>query len=301
MANEFRWFDQAPTENDPRKLGALSIIGRGMQGFAAPYMAAYGNNSGYEALKMQQQQDMADMEFQKYLADRQYKNQELDLKKQVLAQGKPVYTIGADGFPMLVGNLPKGSQVIPPTSMLTPEDKIKNEVAKSELVESAKMLPKMDQAFEAVSMLKDQYYKGFTPKSVGKGDVVAGIKSRLSGAGEDLKAGVGASPDLQTFKNNRGAFASLISKGGFLESGVLTDQDIARVLKAIPTEYSTKEEADKGWAAVESILTSARKKYEGKVGKFGSSGKSDYAEQISKAKELGYSDEEIQKYLKGKK
>lgn len=183
----------------------------------------------------------------------------------------PAFTIGDNGqmIPIITPNnppgmVPKGTKIIPNSTMQSSEDKIREAVTKSELTSAAGILPKMDQAQEAVKMLKEQYYKGFSPLDVQKGDLKGGLKARIGGLGQSAMSAAGANPDLNVYKSNRGAFASLISKGGFLEAGVLTNQDIERVLKAVPDEGSTKKEADTKWKEVEGILGKARSRYEKK-------------------------------------
>jgi len=77
MAYSGGFFDTAPQGDNPRKYGALSILGRIGQNITAPMLAAYGNDSGFKALQLQQQQDQADLEFQKYLSDKKNKAGEL--------------------------------------------------------------------------------------------------------------------------------------------------------------------------------------------------------------------------------
>lgn len=203
------------------------------------------------------------------------------------------WTVGDDGQlkPIITPNNPPGmlpnkAKVYPTSTMQSSEDKIKEAVTKSELTSAAGILPKMDQAQEAVKMLKEQYYKGFTPMDVQKGDIKGGLKARISGIGQSAMSAAGANPDLNVYKSNRGAFASLISKGGFLEAGVLTNQDIERVLKAVPDEGSTKKEADTKWQEVEGILGKARQRYEKKF--------SDSTSGQEKSK----NDDKYQQYLK---
>ena len=184
----------------------------------------------------------------------------------------PAFTIGDNGqmIPIITPNnppgmVPKGTKIVPTSTMQSSEDKIREAVTKSELTSAAGILPKMDQAQEAVKMLKEQYYKGVTPMDIQKGDIQGGLKARISGIGQSAMSSMGANPDLNVYKSNRGAFASLISKGGFLEAGVLTNQDIERVLKAVPDEGSTKKEAETKWKEVEGILGKARNRYEKKL------------------------------------
>jgi hypothetical protein len=149
----------------------------------------------------------------------------------------------------------------------TPEGKqaeAEKEILETEVKKSAESMPKLQNAFDAVNQLKSQFNSSASPSSVKKGDIGAGIASRFMGMKKGASAAIGADPELKTYLNNRKSFASLISKGGFLESGVLTDQDIKRVLDSIPDEYSTKEEADAGWREIDGILSGGLKRYDQK-------------------------------------
>ena len=157
------------------------------------------------------------------------------------------------------------NELDPETKQKNVENKLKDKLREKELSKAAELLPKLDQATEAIKSLKAQYYRGDTPRSVKKGDILGGFLSRAAGVKQGAEAKLGANAELQTYINNRKAFASLISKGGFMESGVLTNQDINRVLDALPTSGSTKEEANANWREIEGILGSARSKYEAKL------------------------------------
>lgn len=236
----------------PRQMGMLSLLGRSLSGVGAAFAGDTQWLQRQQAMDAEQYQ--ADLEWRAALA-----------KQQMDREGasRPVYTFNpATGEYSMKGEVPKGSVV---RNMALPLD---YQAQKAEILKTAGMLPNLDQANEAVNILKDQFYSAVSPKSVEKGDIKGGLGARASGLGQALQAEAGASPELQTFKNNRGAFASLISKGGFLEAGVLTNQDIERVLRAVPSEFSTKQEADRGWQTVNDILGSARSRYEEKLGKY---------------------------------
>ena len=85
---------------------------------------------------------------------------------------------------------------------------------------------------------------------------------RGKGVKEGLVAKMGGNPELQQYLKLRKSFASLITKGGFLEAGVLTNPDIERALGALPTTGSTKEEIELGWKALTNIMTTAQRKFE---------------------------------------
>jgi hypothetical protein len=64
---------------------------------------------------------------------------------------KDVYTIGQDGKPMLSGVVPAGSQVISPTFMMTPQDKVEMEQNKIEQKAQKSQLSTARKSFDAYS------------------------------------------------------------------------------------------------------------------------------------------------------
>jgi hypothetical protein len=225
-----------------------------MSGISAPFVGDM--NWAMKQQQLQQQADQADQEFQRYMMQ--------------TGVGKPIFTIDpATNQVVSLGVVPKGSHVMAP--QYTPEEKTQQAVQKSELTKSAEMLPKMNQALEAVRSLKDQYYKSVKPPAVEVGDIKGGLMARASGLAQGAMSAGGANPELNVFKSDRGAFASLISKGGFLEAGVLTNQDINRVLQSIPDEGSTEKEATGKWTRIEDILSKAQQKFDKKFKAIGGS------------------------------
>lgn len=137
------------------------------------------------------------------------------------------------------------------------QDKFSDEVAKKELTSMATNLPKLEQALQSINQLEDLYYKGATPD---KNPILA----RTTGIPDAVKAKMGFNPELNSYINNSKAFAGLIAKGGFGEAGMLTNQDIARVVAALPTTSSTDKEAKIGFQEIRDLLSSARERYEAK-------------------------------------
>ena len=129
----------------------------------------------------------------------------------------------------------------------------------------ATQMPKLDRAFDAIQTLKGQYQRSLSPVSIPKGsNPASGFLSKAKqGFSGKIGAASGSNPELNRYKANRGGFASLISKGGFLEAGVLTEGDIQRMLAILPSEFSSKEEADIAWREIESVLSGARNRMEG--------------------------------------
>lgn len=143
------------------------------------------------------------------------------------------------------------------------------EVRKKELIKAAEALPKLENAEQAVKNLEQQFYRGHTPKSVAKGDIGGGLMAKLTGLGEGASAMMNANPELATYMADKEAFAGLISKGGFGEAGMLTNQDIKRVTNALPSPGDSKETAEIKWREIKSILGSARERYETNMSRYG--------------------------------
>lgn len=130
-------------------------------------------------------------------------------------------------------------------------------------------LPKLDQAFQAAKQLKELFYRAVVPDVVETGDVLGGVKSRLKGAGRWTTAQIGANPLTKIYLSNRAGFSGLIAKGGFGEAGMLTNADIQRVVSLLPGTGSTASEAETAWIQIETILGSARTRYEKKIAERG--------------------------------
>ncbi len=173
----------------------------------------------------------------------------------------PENNLGVDSNKIMRGIISKKFG-IPYEELMTPEEKqnkrtdtLQGEIAKKELSSMATMLPKLDQAFQAANQLEDLYYKGATPDA-------NPLKARLTGIPDAILAKSGGNPQLNAYMNNLKAFSGLISKGGFGEAGMLTQQDIERVINAFPTSSSSAEEAKLGFAEVKKILGAARSRFE---------------------------------------
>ena len=132
------------------------------------------------------------------------------------------------------------------------------------LGEQASQLPKLDRALVAVQSLKAQYQKSLSPVSIEKGSnpFIGFVKKQKQGIGENIGSVSGSNPEMNRYKANKEGFASLISKGGFMEAGVLTNEDIKRITNILPSEFSSEQEANIAWSEIEGILSSARKQFE---------------------------------------
>lgn len=145
---------------------------------------------------------------------------------------------------------------------------LEDEVNKSELISVAKSLPKLDQAFASSKQLHDLFDKAVSPQSVKPNDFIGSIGQRLSGIPKTSAAFLGMNPELNRYKAQRKAFAGNIAKGGFGESGMLTQQDIERISSILPDEYSNKQESDIAWQEIENVLSSARERFNKKKNEY---------------------------------
>lgn len=174
-----------------------------------------------------------------------------------LEQEKAKAKAGAfNSQPLQEGFIRVGNTVKPDPNYFNAEKEMKKLDVK-ELSEMQKALPKLDQANTTLDQLEKKYYEGLNPDK-------NPLNARAGGLSRKIAAASGFNPAAKTYMNNKKAFAGLISKGGFGETGVLTQQDIERVTAALPNEYSTKEEAAQAFEEVRSILKAARGRYEDK-------------------------------------
>src|SRR3990167_4861316 len=141
---------------------------------------------------------------------------------------------------------------------------LEREIEEKDLMEQAKALPRVDQALQAVTQLQNLYKEAVSPKSVRRGDLYGGFSARVGGIPKTLGALIGARPELKQYINQRKGFSGLLAKGGFGEAGMLTKNDIDRISRILPSEYSTKQEAVLAWKEIDDLLSSARRRFEEK-------------------------------------
>jgi hypothetical protein len=97
-------------------------------------------------------------------------------------------------------------------------------------------------------------------------DIETGMSGRLKGTKLYLAAKTGQNPDAKLYLDNREAFLGNLSRSLAAERGVLTQQDIERIAKAIPRiganflNSDSKEEAAKKWASIFSLIENAEKR-----------------------------------------
>ena len=113
------------------------------------------------------------------------------------------------------------------------------------------------QAYDMVNLLK-QLWDSFEHGS--------GTIGRAEAAKTYAAAVAGQHPDAKVYVSNREAFLGNLSRSLAAERGVLTQQDIERIAKALPKiglnalSNDNKEEADKKWDQIEQIISNAEKR-----------------------------------------
>jgi len=207
-------------------------------------------------LGMFKQEDLVDLQKEKFKTEVKTKSQGEALKAALGEQGGTTQGGGWKVDEISSGGEYKLKRIPPPEEALKERaDKLSDEVMKKQLNSMATQLPKLEQAEQSVNQLEKLYNKGASP------DVNPTV-SRISGPADALKAKMGFNPTYNSYINNRKAFAGLIAKGGFGEAGMLTNQDIERVVSALPSAESTPEEAKIAFEEIKTLLKSARLRYE---------------------------------------
>lgn len=164
------------------------------------------------------------------------------------------------------GNLPEGFVSVKGKTYKDPTYKrqetqeelsreLKQDIRKKELTQAASMLPKLDQAVQSIDQLEALYHKGATPDKFG-------LIARATGPFDWIGAKTGINPDLNNYMDNAKAFSGLIAKGGFGEAGMLTNQDIKRVVSALPGPGSSKSEVKGKFSEIRKLLKNARSNFE---------------------------------------
>lgn len=108
-------------------------------------------------------------------------------------------------------------------------------------------------SLKMVKTLKDEYAKvqkqGLT---AGKGS--EGLGRFVAGAKGTLAAFTQTSKEAAAYEKSKSAFLSKLARAAG-EKGVLTNQDVERIGKALPSFSDTPDTVNEGWMMLESILT----------------------------------------------
>lgn len=148
----------------------------------------YANKMNNEA-KMRQQQ----MEFLQKYADKQGN----DLTKSV-------FTIGDNGEIVPIGTVPKGSQVVPPASMQTPEQKSTMEAKTASLKDAATRATKLRELNKVVDYFENK---------IGEIPSGTGIGGRLKGIGLGVEGMLQTNPKVSAYNASIEGLRSQIARG----------------------------------------------------------------------------------------
>lgn len=236
-------FDTPQTDTQAHANGALSILGRTLQGIAAPFGAAYGNDFGIKQMQLQAQQDQADMEFQRYL------NQQ-----KASSDGKPIFTIGENGQLVAIGSVPKGSQVISPTGMQTPEQKDASAVdttVKKDLLGRASKLQELLPVLDTYGQMLQSVPTG------------TGVKGKIKGQVSAIAGAIQQDPVASGIQSNIDATLPQIARG-MSEVGNLSEYEQQRAKGFIPlvndAEDTRAMKSLGGYLFIKNKLTQAGKR-----------------------------------------
>jgi hypothetical protein len=166
--------------------------------------------------------------------------------------------MGIDQSQLLRGMLSKKFGV-PYEQIMTPTEKqaeIKQAQEKTRATKLAEIEATMQPAKNILNTLKTQYFATF-PEAPETGK---GLKRFSYGLAKGYEAWTESNPAVASYLQTRNAFLSLLVRG-LGERGVLTDKDIERINKAIPSQYTTKSVAERNFQTIEDILGSAIQKY----------------------------------------
>lgn len=278
MANPFKdftWFNQPGSLNGetytPGRQGGLSAIGKALSGISAPFVGdmdwALKNN------QMDMQQQQADMEFQKFLIEQNFKEKnqggmspyemaiisklfpEVDINS-MMNPGAPMQTPGMPPAMGPTGPQSMSSPMSPPMSTpagipsaqygmtgfkmgnmdfgQTPESKAQMEIAKEAAKIPAKQKAEGESLMEPTQLIGNLYNEALGEVSSKIPNVGA---SGFEGIYSRLKAKggkvLGDFPKLKAFEDGIKAYATDYAKGA--GEARPTDEDIKRFLDTLPT------------------------------------------------------------------
>lgn len=151
---------------------AMAAFGQGMTG--QPFASNIINNwnkqdelaaeQSFKQWQMQQQAQELATQRKKIMLDDAY-------RRKALQSGTNVFTIDANGGLIPVGNVPKGSKVVPPTSMQTPDQKIDMEAKGQAAKEQQLNLNKIKRLYPIIDTIEAEWLKtkpGSRAEGIGK-------------------------------------------------------------------------------------------------------------------------------------
>ena len=196
----------------PRQPGFLSLLSNVGTGALAPFLQANGIDNGFAALvKRQQENQMADMEFQKYLSSK--------------GQTGNFVTTDENGRLVVAAPRKKGDVFIDPLRTLSPESKIdlKNQGAvRKDLNEKAPIVNSLLGSLDRMESLIDES-QDFKP------GLVNATKAKLTTKVKQYSN----DPFVSKYSGHISQNLSPLARQVQSEKGPLTDRDIDRITKGI--------------------------------------------------------------------
>jgi len=248
-------------------------------------------------------QDKLTLDRQELATSRNKIMQDAWYKRKMLNQGVPVYTFGADGTPQMVGNVPKGSKVVPPSQMSTPEQKAAQEIAtataKSKIptADMRNMVSSVDSQLQNMKALRKQT-ENLKGGYEGMWNRLVGVATRGKEQGDTIM-----------YERKKPAYAAGLYRA-LTGDTRLSDQDAQT--RAYPLLWDTGldkslqkpmfDDIENALMARKIMLTSGMGTPDPETGTLVTSLDETTAlgKKISKARAAGYSEAEITKYFGGK-
>lgn len=235
MANNFRWFNQQGyTDNSnadspsyvPSREGGLSILGKTLQGIAAPFAGDYQFNQRQAETEIRQQQ--ADQEFQALLMKNAMEKQKTSDALKSRADGQKLLKDALSGGGGLEGYIrkpyisPNGGVGVQFVQDPEYQNDLKVKIAAKKTINQE--VPTFNQTLSALDRMDEfidkspDYKPGVIPATLAKGDIA--IKK------------YGNDPFVTKYQGYVDQSLSNIARK-LGEKGVLTEQDIGRVINGL--------------------------------------------------------------------
>jgi hypothetical protein len=155
--------------------------------------------------------------------------------------------------------IPKGFKIggvefeIPPTPEQE-EKELRKEQEQTRTKKLAEIEAYMIPARNMIGQLKTSYSKALSTAPE------KGLERFRYGAEKSLETFAQTNPEVASYLQTREAFLSMIVRG-LGERGMLTNTDIQRINKALPSQWTTKSVAEQNFKALEGILNSVFQRY----------------------------------------
>lgn len=172
--------------------------------FSDSYSKASDRASQIAYERQKQQELSAQQAFENQLAVSKFALDQKKFDAMANGSGMPVFTVGSDGNLQQVGAVPKGSRVLTPSAMMTPQEKANIQVdtaAKTDLAVRDKKLAGLMQAVD------------FFDKKISELPIGSGMQGRVEGIGQQLSGWLQTNPKAAAYMANIQGMRSQIARG----------------------------------------------------------------------------------------